>query len=66
MFCVHKEFREAGEIVFVDTTSHLDQLNTAVTPLLYAGTAGALPPGVVFTSSQDEASYTTGTAAMRC
>ena len=36
MLRVHKEFREAGEVVFVDTTSHVDQINTAVTPLLCA------------------------------
>lgn len=61
MLRVHQEFKEAGEVVFVDTTSHLDQLNTAVTPLLCVGPAGALPLGVVFTSSQDEASYIAGT-----
>lgn len=66
MFRIHKEFREAGEVVFVGTTSHLDQLNTAVTLLLCAGPAGALPLGVVFTSSQDETSYATGTVVMRC
>ncbi|XP_066958964.1 uncharacterized protein [Macrobrachium rosenbergii] len=60
MSTVHREFREAGEVIFVDTTSHFDQLNTAVTPLLCAGPAGALPLGVIFTSSQDEASYTAG------
>ena len=35
MSTVHKEFREAGEVVFVDTTSHLDQLSTAVSLPLF-------------------------------
>ena len=60
MLRVHKEFREAGEVVFVDTTSHVDQINRAVTPLLCASLAGAMPLGVVFSSSQDEMSYTKG------
>ncbi|XP_050703227.1 uncharacterized protein LOC126988878 [Eriocheir sinensis] len=62
---IHEKCREAGEVVFVDTTSHLDQLNTAVTPFLCAGPAGALPLGVIFTSSQDEESYTAGFQLLR-
>lgn len=58
---VHQEFKEAGEVVFVDTRCHLDQLSTSMTPLLCVGPAGALPLGVIFTSSQDEASYIAGT-----
>ncbi|XP_064109019.1 uncharacterized protein LOC135217219 [Macrobrachium nipponense] len=57
---VHKNMREACEVVFVDTTTHVDQLNTAVTPLLCGGPCGALPLGVIFTSSQAEQSYTKG------
>lgn len=60
MMRVHKNMREACEVVFVDTTSHVDQLNTAVTPLLCGGPSGALPLGVIFTSSQDDKSYVTG------
>lgn len=60
MLRVHKNMREACEVVFVDTTSHVDQLNTAVTPLLCGGPSGALPVGVIFTSSQAEHSYTRG------
>ncbi|KAK4300177.1 hypothetical protein Pmani_027605 [Petrolisthes manimaculis] len=60
MFRIHQEFREASEVVFVDTTSHLDQHNTAVTLLLCVGSAGALPLAVIFTSSQDEVSFTAG------
>ena len=60
MLRVHKEFREAGELVFVDTTSHVDQLNTCVTVLLCSGPAGAAPLGVIFTSSQSEEAYEAG------
>ncbi|XP_043192573.1 PKS-NRPS hybrid synthetase cheA-like isoform X2 [Amphibalanus amphitrite] len=52
--------REAGEVVFVDATASVDRLNTAVLPLLCCSPAGALPLGVVFSSSQDEAQLTTG------
>lgn len=58
---VHKEFKEAGDVVFVDTTCHVNEVNTAVTCLLCAGPAGAAPLGVIFTSSQEEGSYTAGT-----
>ncbi|KAK4302722.1 hypothetical protein Pmani_025206 [Petrolisthes manimaculis] len=51
---VHKELREAGEVVFVDATGSVDQLNTAVFPFLCAGPAGAVPLAVLFTSAQDE------------
>lgn len=60
MFKIHHEFRESGEVIFVDTTSHVDQLNTALTPLLCASPIGGLPLGVIFTSSQAETSYTKG------
>lgn len=60
MIRIHKSLKEAGEVVFVDTTSHVDQVNTAITPLLCAGPAGASPLGVIFSSSQDERSYESG------
>ena len=56
----HKHLREAGEVVSVDATSCVDQLNTAVIPLLCAGPAGAVPLVVIFISSQDEATLTRG------
>ncbi|XP_043233539.1 uncharacterized protein LOC122387421 [Amphibalanus amphitrite] len=52
--------REAGEVVFVDATTSVDRLNTTIVPLLCCSPAGALPLGVVFSSSQDEAQLTTG------
>ncbi|XP_042857647.1 uncharacterized protein LOC122243953 isoform X2 [Penaeus japonicus] len=60
MLRVHKELKEAGDMVFVDTTCHRNQVNTVVTSLLCAGPAGAAPLGVIFTSSQEEGSYVAG------
>ncbi|XP_050732621.1 uncharacterized protein LOC127006592 isoform X2 [Eriocheir sinensis] len=60
MLRIHKELREASEVVLVDTRSHVDQLNMAVTPFMCNGPAGPVPLGIVFTSSQEEASYTAG------
>ena len=60
MMRAHRQLKEAGEVVFVDATSCVDQLNTAVIPFLCAGPAGAVPLAVVFTSSQDEATLTKG------
>lgn len=60
MVRAHRQLREAGEVVFVDATGCVDQLNTAVIPFLCAGPAGAVPLAVVFTSSQDEATLTKG------
>ncbi|KAG0724859.1 hypothetical protein GWK47_004911 [Chionoecetes opilio] len=56
----HKQLKEAGEVVFVDTTSSVKGLNTAVIPFLCAGPAGAVPLAVLFTSSQDEVTLTKG------
>ncbi|XP_066968606.1 uncharacterized protein [Macrobrachium rosenbergii] len=52
MLRVHKELREAGELV--------DQLNTSGTVLLCSGPAGAAPLGVLFMSSQIEEAYEAG------
>ncbi|XP_050726632.1 uncharacterized protein LOC127003722 [Eriocheir sinensis] len=60
MMRAHKLLQEAGEVVFVDATSCVDQVNTAVIPLLCSGPAGAVPLAVLFTSSQDEATLTKG------
>lgn len=61
MLRVDKKLRESCEVVFVDTTSHVNHLNTAVPLLMCAGPAGVGPLGVVFTSSQEETSYTART-----
>ncbi|KAK3865657.1 hypothetical protein Pcinc_028751 [Petrolisthes cinctipes] len=60
MMRCHQELKASSEVVFVDTTSHMDQLNTAVTPLLCAGPVGVVPLGIIFSSSQDEISYKRG------
>ncbi|KAK3891390.1 hypothetical protein Pcinc_004689 [Petrolisthes cinctipes] len=60
MMRCHQELKASSEVVFVDTTSHEDQLNTAVTPLLCAGPVGAVPLGIIFSSSQDEIGYKRG------
>ncbi|KAK4316526.1 hypothetical protein Pmani_012302 [Petrolisthes manimaculis] len=52
--------REAGEIVFVDGTTCIDQLNTSLIPFLCAGPAGAAPLALLFTSSVDEVSLKKG------
>ena len=57
---VHKEMKEAAEVVFVDATSSVDRTGSVVLPLVCASPAGALPLGVVITSSQDEQCLTTG------
>ena len=40
-FQVHQSLQEFSEVVFVDITSHVDRLNTAVTVLLCASSFGA-------------------------
>ncbi|KAK3878339.1 hypothetical protein Pcinc_016923 [Petrolisthes cinctipes] len=60
MMRCHQELKASSEVVFVDTTSRMDQLNTAVTPLLCAGPVGVVPLGIIFSSSQDEISYKRG------
>ncbi|KAK8385057.1 hypothetical protein O3P69_012089 [Scylla paramamosain] len=57
---VHQELREAGEVVFVDASSFVDQSSSVVIPMLCAGPAGAALLAVIFTTSQDEAILTKG------
>lgn len=54
---IHQKLKESAEVVFVDTTRHVDQINTAVTLLLCAGPSGALPLGLIFTSLQEQSSF---------
>ncbi|XP_064091615.1 uncharacterized protein LOC135205180 [Macrobrachium nipponense] len=60
MMRAHRQLKEAGEVVFVDATSCVDQLNTVIIPFLCSGPAGAVPLALVFTSSQDGATVTKG------
>lgn len=57
---VHEHLREASEVVFVDATESVDQLNTAIIPFICAGPACAVPLAVLFTSSQDQVTLTRG------
>lgn len=57
---VHAVLPQAAEMMFVDTTSHVDLTNTSVTLLLTWCPAGAVPLGVLFTDSQSERAYTQG------
>ena len=57
---VHKHFRQASEVVFVDTTSHIDQTNSSVTVLMCSSPVGALPLGVIISSGQDTRCYYEG------
>lgn len=60
MVRVHKLMRQAGETVFIDTTSHIDQTNCSITILLCSSPVGALPLGVIVSSGQDEHCYYEG------
>jgi hypothetical protein len=51
---------QAAELVFMDTTSHVDLQNNNVTLLLTWSPAGGLPIGVIITESQLEESYFNG------
>ena len=51
---------QAAEIVFIDTTSHADIMNTSVTLMLTWSPVGALPLGVLLTDSQKERAYKQG------
>ena len=57
---VHKEMKEAAEVVFVDATAAVDRTGSTVVPLVCASPAGALPLGVVIASAQDEKCLTAG------
>lgn len=54
---VHQQLKASSEIVFVDTTFHIDQTNASLTILLCASTIGALPLGAFISSGQDEKCY---------
>ena len=60
MYRVHKEMKSAGEVVFADTTSHVDKTNTSLTILVCSSVAGGLPLGVIISSTQTRQDYVTG------
>ena len=61
MWRIHKELQFAGEVVFVDTTSHVDKTNCSLTILVCSSAAGGLPLGVILSSNQTKEDYITGT-----
>lgn len=60
MLRVHREMKSSSEVMFVDTTSHVDQTNCSLTILICASPAGGLPLGVIITSTQTKEDYTKG------
>lgn len=57
---INQSLKEAAEVVFVDATGCVDELDTAVIPILCSGPAGAVRFAVLFTSSLDEAALAKG------
>ena len=57
---VHKMNPQAGETMFVDTTSNTDKYHTHVTFLLCSSPFGALPLAVILSDLQDQESYRVG------
>jgi len=49
---------QAAEIIFMDSTSHVDLMNCTVTLMLTRCPAGSVPIGSLITKSQTEQSYT--------
>ena len=57
---IHEELDSACEVVFVDTTSHVDKTNSSLTILVCSSPAGGLPLGVILSSSQTKEDYVRG------
>ena len=60
MYRIHQEMNSAGEVVFVDSTSHLDRTNSSLTVLVCSSPAGGLPLAVILSSSQTKEDYVIG------
>ncbi|XP_076036776.1 uncharacterized protein LOC143022436 [Oratosquilla oratoria] len=60
MYRIHKEMQSACEVVFVDTTSHVDKTNCSLTILVCSSAAGGLPLGVILSSTQTKEDYLRG------
>ena len=60
MYRIHKDMKSASEVVFVDTTSHVDKTNCSLTILVCSSPAGGLPLGVILASSQTRDDYARG------
>jgi len=57
---VHTSVPQAAEILFVETTGHIDMLNTSVTVLLTWSPTGSVPLGILLTDSLTERAYKQG------
>ena len=57
---VHQDIQQAGEMVFIDSTSTLDRFNTSLFILSTAHAAGGLPLAVMITSDEQEETVTQG------
>lgn len=60
MYRIHKEMKSASEVVFVDTTSHVDKTNCSLTILVCSSAAGGLPLGVILSTTQTKEDYVRG------
>ena len=60
MYRIHKEMVAASEAVFVDTISRVDNINCSLTILFCPSPAGALPLGVMLSSTRTQEDYVRG------
>ena len=60
MLRVHEEMKSSSEVMFVNTTRHVDQTNCSLTILFCSCPAGGLPLGVIITSTQAKEDYIKG------
>lgn len=51
---------QTSEIIFMDTTSHVDLMNTSVTLIMTWSAVGGLPVGLILSDSQTEEAYAQG------
>jgi len=51
---------QSSELLFMDTTGHVDTMNNNITLILTWSPAGGLPVGVLITESQQEEAYYNG------
>ena len=54
---IHTNLRESAEVVFMDSTTHVDGTNSTITLVVCSSPAGALPLAVLMASDQSESSY---------
>ena len=60
MLRVHELLPSASEVMFCDTTSHVDRTNCSLTILVCASPAGGMPLGVIISSTQTKQDYLRG------